>query len=67
MQVSGEILIHVHVFDASGRPLPWLDTQIDPTADGASWSEVSLRTGPGPYRVLITAPDGGTLQRTIQG
>jgi hypothetical protein len=67
MQVSGEMLFHVQVFDASGKPLRWLDTQIDPTADGASFSEVSLRTGPGPYRVLITAPDGGTLQRTIQG
>jgi hypothetical protein len=66
MQVSGELLMHVQVFDASGKPLRWLDTQIDPTPDGASFSDVSLRTGPGPYRVVITAPEGGTLQRTIQ-
>jgi hypothetical protein len=66
MQASGELLIHVKVFDASGKPLLWLDGQIDPTADGVSFSNVSLRTGPGPYRVVITAPDGGTLQRTIK-
>jgi hypothetical protein len=65
MQVS-EVLMHVQVFDANRKPLRWLDSRIDPTADGVTFDEVSLRTGPGPYRVVITAPDGGTLERTIQ-
>ncbi len=61
------LLMHSQVFDANGRPLRWLDTRIDSTSDGVSFDTVLLRTGPGPYRMVITAPDGGTLERTIQG
>ena len=61
------LLMHSQVFDANGRPLRWLDTRVDSTSDGVSFDTVLLRTGPGPYRMVITAPDGGTLERTIQG
>ncbi len=61
------LLMHSQVFDPNGRPLRWLDTRVDSTSDGVSFDTVLLRTGPGPYRIVITAPDGGTLERTIQG
>lgn len=64
---SRMLLMHSQVFDAGGKPLLWFDTQVDPTVDGVTFDEVFLRTGPGPYRLVITAPDGATLQRVIRG
>ncbi len=68
MTSRGPMTVHMHVFDGSGKSLRWLDLQLSPAADGSasvSFSNVSLRTGPGPYRIVITAPDGGTLERTV--
>ena len=68
MRGPRQLLMHMQVFDANGKPLRWLDTQIDPSVRGGTvrFSQVSLRTGPSPYRVVITAPAGGTLERTIR-
>ena len=66
--VRGPMTVHMQVFDGTGKSLRWLDLQLSPATDGSasvSFSNVSLRTGPGPYRIVITAPDGGTLERTV--
>ncbi len=66
--VRGPMTVHVQVFDGTGNSLRWLDLQLSPAVDGSasvSFSNVSLRAGPGPYRIVITAPDGGTLERTV--
>jgi hypothetical protein len=69
MTARGPMTVRLQVFDSAGKPLRWLDTQLSPAADGSasvSFSDVSLRTGPGPYRIVITAPDGSTLERTVR-
>ena len=68
MTVRGPITVHMQVFDGTGKSLRWLDTQLSPAADGSasvSFSNVSLRTGPGPYKIVITTPNGATLERTV--
>ena len=66
--IRGPIAVHVQAFDRAGRPLRWLDLQITPAGgDSVTWSEVSLLTGPGPYRIVITAPSGATLERVVSG
>jgi hypothetical protein len=64
----GPIAVHVQVFDSSGKALRWLDTQLSPATDGSasvSFSIVLLRTGHGPYKVVITGPSGASLERII--
>jgi hypothetical protein len=62
----GLVTVHVQVFDGAGRPLLWLDTQMTPSGNASvSFSGVSLLTGPGPYRIVITAPSGATLERIV--
>jgi hypothetical protein len=68
MTGHGPLTVHVQVFDRTGKPLRWLDTQLTPATDATasvSFSVVSLRTGPGPYRIVITGPDGDALERTV--
>jgi hypothetical protein len=68
MTSRGPMTVHVQVFDRAGQPLSWLDTQLLPAADGSasvSFDNVFLRTGAGPYKIVITGPDGGSLERTI--
>lgn len=69
MTGRGPMTVRAQVFDASGKPLRWLDLQLSPAADGSasvSFSEVFLRSGPGPYRVVITGPDGTSLERSTE-
>lgn len=69
MTGRGPMTVRTQVFDATGKPLRWLDLQLTPAADGSasvSVSEVSLRSGPGPYRIVITGPDGTSLERTVE-
>ena len=68
MTSRGPGTVRMQVFDGSGRSLRWLDTDLRPAVDGSasvSFSYVSLRTGPGPYRIVIVAPDGRKLERTV--
>lgn len=69
-QVSGRgpITPHLQVLDGTGNPLPWLDLQLSPAADGSAsvtFSEVFLRSGLGPYRLVVTGPQGTSLERSI--
>ncbi len=66
--LRGPMTVRMQVLDGTGKSLHWLDLRLSPAADGSasvSFSNVSLRTGPGPYRIVITAPDGSTLERTV--
>src|SRR5262245_65798917 len=55
--VRGPFTLHVQIFDGAGRPLRWLNTELTPSGGASvSFSGVSLLTGPGPYRIVITAP-----------
>ena len=68
MTVRGPFTVRVQVFDQAGQPLRWLDTQLLAAADGSasvSFADVFLRTGPGPYKIVITGPNGDSLERTI--
>jgi len=68
LTVRGPMTVRVQVFDVSGKYLRWLDLQPSPASDGnasVSFSEVFLRSGPGPYRIVITGPDGTSLERSV--
>jgi hypothetical protein len=63
----GPMTLRVQVFDVSGKPLRWLDLQLLAAADGSAsvgFSEVFLRSGSGPYRIVLTGPDGTSLERS---
>lgn len=69
MTGRGPMTVRLQVFDAAGKPLRWLDLQVTAAPDGtasASFSEVFLRSGTGPYRIVITGPDGTSLQRSVE-
>jgi hypothetical protein len=68
LTTRGPMTVNVQVFDRAGQPLRWLDTQLLPATDGSasvSFENVFLRTGAGPYKIVITGPDGGSLERTM--
>jgi len=68
MTGRGPMSVHVQAFDRGGQPLRWLDTQLFPAANGSAsvtFANVFLRVGPGPYRIVITAPDGDSLERIV--
>jgi hypothetical protein len=69
MTARGPMTVRVQVFDVSGKYLRWLDSQLAPAADGGasvSFSEVFLISAPGPYRIVITGPDGTSLERSVE-
>lgn len=62
------LLLRVQLLDAKGQSLRWVDTHIEPAPNGGPRVQVSeavLRTGPSPYLIVITAPDGSSVQRRI--
>lgn len=69
MTGRGPMTVRVQVFDVSGKYLRWLDLQLSPAADGGAsvtFNEVFLRSGPGPYRIVITGPDGTSVERSVE-
>jgi hypothetical protein len=69
MTGRGPMTVRVQVFDVSGKPLRWLDLQLSPAPYGnasVSFSEVFLRSEPGPYRIVVTGPDGASLERSVE-
>ena len=69
MTGRGPLTVRAQVFDVSGKYLRWLDLQLSPAVDGSAsvtFSEVFLRSGPGPYRIVITGPDGTSLERSVE-
>lgn len=69
MTGRGPMTVRVQVFDSSGKYLRWLDSQLSPAADGSAsvtFNEVFLRSGRGPYRIVITGPDGTSLERSVE-
>jgi hypothetical protein len=68
MTGRGPMRVRVQAFDRAGQPLRWLDSQLFPAADGSasvSFSYVFLRTGLGPYKVVINGPNGSSLERIV--